>query len=111
MSSLPSSRSGMFSLLPLVLRGSIASEGSAAFITSAKALPYSGKPPPGVAVPRLIVILEMALGPSSAIAWPPSNNAQRRYAHFILVAFIVAALRVNMPFRDEPHLVGKPALL
>ena len=64
----------MFSLLPLVLRGSIASEGSAAFITSAKALPYSGKPPPGVAVPKLIVVFEVALPPSSAFASAPSSK-------------------------------------
>jgi hypothetical protein len=91
----------MFSLLPLVLRGSIASVGSAAFMMSAKALPYSGKPPPGVAVPRLIVVFEMVLPPSCAVALAPSSKApaQTRVADITLLAFIVATLRVNMPFR------------
>jgi hypothetical protein len=40
----------------LVLRGSMEIVESASFMTEAKLLPYSGKPPPGVAVPRLIVV-------------------------------------------------------
>jgi len=48
----------MFSLLPLVLRGSIERVGSAWFMTSAKAPPYNGNPPPGVAVPRLMLVFE-----------------------------------------------------
>src|SRR5580698_2089293 len=62
----------MFSLLPLVLRGSIDSVGSAEFMTSARALPYSGKPPPGVAVAKLMLVLgagfEMGLSPFCAAA-------------------------------------------
>src|SRR5262249_26293263 len=60
MSSLPASRSGTFSVLPLVLRGSMRSEGSPALTTSATTPPYSGKPPPGVAVPRITLVCVMA---------------------------------------------------
>src|SRR5262245_44816969 len=56
MSSLPSSSSGMFSALPLVLRGSTASVGSVSLMVSAAAPPNSGKPPPGVAVPSTTLI-------------------------------------------------------
>ena len=44
------SSSATFSVLPLVLRGSMRSFGSCAFTIAAKASPYTGKPPPGVAV-------------------------------------------------------------
>src|SRR5260221_13531178 len=46
------SSSGTFSVLPLVLRVSMRRRGSCALTTSAKATPNTGKPPPGVAVPR-----------------------------------------------------------
>src|SRR5258708_34589535 len=51
-SSLFASSSGTFSVLPLVLRVSMRRRGSCALTTSAKASPNTGKPPPGVAVPR-----------------------------------------------------------
>jgi hypothetical protein len=49
-STLLASRSGMFSALPRVLRGSIVIVGSASFTAAAKASPKTGNPPPGVAV-------------------------------------------------------------
>src|SRR5260221_12143903 len=51
-SSLLASSSGTFSVLHLVLRVSMRRRGSCALTTSAKASPNTGKPPPGVAVPR-----------------------------------------------------------
>lgn len=97
----------MFSLLPLVLRGKMESEGSAAFMMSAKALPYSGKPPPGVAVPRLIVVLGMALPPSCAAAPPASSRtpAQTIQTRFM---FGPATLVTKFHARD---VVGKVGIL
>src|SRR5262249_56173027 len=60
MSSLPSSSSGMFSALPLVLRGSTTSVGSVSLMVSAAAPPNSGKPPPGVAVPSTTLVFCVA---------------------------------------------------
>src|SRR5436309_9480869 len=51
-STLFASSSGTFSAEPLLLRGSMRSLDSCAFTISAKASPYTGKPPPGVAVAR-----------------------------------------------------------
>src|SRR5687768_3697511 len=50
-SRLPASSSGTFSVEPLVFLGCTRMRGSCAFTISAKASPYTGKPPPGVAVP------------------------------------------------------------
>ena len=52
-SSEPASSSGTFSVLPLVLRGRTSSVGSISLMVSATACPYTGKPPPGVAVPSV----------------------------------------------------------
>src|SRR5882724_4214706 len=60
MSSRPASSIGTFSVLPLVFRCSIASVGSVSFTVSATAAPYTGKPPPGVAVPRTTTVVDMA---------------------------------------------------
>jgi hypothetical protein len=80
----------MFSLLPLVLRGSIDSVGSAAFMTSASALPYSGKPPPGVAVAKLMLVLlagfEMALSPFCAAALAPINTVATQSKRTIFIS-------------------------
>src|SRR3954469_11155715 len=54
-STLPSSSSGTFSVLPLVLRVCRRSAGSCALRISANASPKTGKPPPGVAVARTSV--------------------------------------------------------
>src|SRR2546421_1771124 len=51
----PASSSGTFSVLPLVFLGWMRSAGSCAFTISLKASPNTGKPPPGVAVPRTSV--------------------------------------------------------
>ena len=64
-SSLPSSSSGTFSVEPLVLRVSMRTRGSCAFTISANAAPYSGKPPPGVAVPRISATMASFIGRSS----------------------------------------------
>src|ERR1700694_2333892 len=46
----------MFSALPAVLRVSTVMPGSASWIAAANASPYTGNPPPGVAVPRVTVM-------------------------------------------------------
>src|SRR5437870_1667710 len=56
MSSRPASSSGTFSVLPLVFRCSTASVGAVSLTVSANAAPYTGKPPPGVAVPRTTTV-------------------------------------------------------
>src|SRR5262245_28714528 len=53
MSSSPFSSSGTFSVLPLVFRGSSARSGSCSLTVATIASPYTGKPPPGVAVPSV----------------------------------------------------------
>src|SRR5262245_34375930 len=60
MSRLPASSSGMFSALPLVLRGCTSSVASVSLIVCATASPYTGKPPPGVAVPKVTIVLSWA---------------------------------------------------
>ncbi len=72
-SSRPASSNGTFSVLPLVLRGSTKSEASVSLMVSAIACPYTGKPPPGVAVPRLTLVL-------SAAALPPMPTPPKRTA-------------------------------
>ena len=57
MSTSPFSSSGTFSVLPLVLRGSISSVGSISWMVSVTAWPYTGKPPPGVAVPSVTLVI------------------------------------------------------
>jgi len=47
----------MFSVEPLVLRVSTLSDRSVSLMVSASAPPYSGKPPPGVAVPNTILVV------------------------------------------------------
>src|SRR5437899_8510090 len=56
MSILPSASSGAFSVLPLVLRCSTASDPSISLSTAEYAAPYTWKPPPGVAVPSTTVV-------------------------------------------------------
>src|SRR5215470_18104195 len=67
MSTAPASSSGTFSVLPLVLRCSIVSPGSVSSTVSATAAPYTGKPPPGVAVPRTTTVRSLA-GPPAVVA-------------------------------------------
>ena len=57
MSSVPASSRGTFSALPLVFCGLTSKVGSTAFTVAVTASPYTGKPPPGVAVPSDTTVL------------------------------------------------------
>src|SRR5499427_2646292 len=61
MSILPASSSGMFSVLPFVFLGSTESVESISLSVLAYAVPYTGNPPPGVAVPRTTTVFCCAL--------------------------------------------------
>ena len=90
MSSWLCSSRGIFSFLPLLLRGAIASALSAAFIRSAKAIAIKRKAATGVAVPSLIVVFWMILAPvpvHASCEWlahhlPPRFMVENRNAVF-----------------------------
>ena len=70
------SSSGTFSVLPLVFFGAMRRRGSCAFTISAKVSPYTGKPPPGVAVPRIRLRI-IAFIPRPPALWeskPPARD-------------------------------------
>src|SRR5687767_7098562 len=71
-SSLPCSSSGTFSALPLVFTAVMVMAGSASLTVSTSAAPYTGKPPPGVAVPR-----ESSRGSLPAFNWAPDGACPR----------------------------------
>jgi hypothetical protein len=99
MSSVPASSSGTFSALPLVFCGLTSSVGSMALTVAATASPYTGKPPPGVAVPSDTAVLPDA----------PAANASGSIAS-IMPRLESTTQRIGAPSRFPQAWCCRPAL-